>query len=62
MRLFLITLMCFVVGFAMYLAVVQRKIEEDIAGGISMSLLVFTAASLTVAATIAIENKLHNQK
>lgn len=61
MRFYLMILLGFIVGFLVYLVVVQRRVEEDITAGISMSMLVLLLIGLAIATTIKIEKMLQTR-
>ncbi len=54
-RAALLVLLGFISGFALYLVTVQRTIEEDIAGGIAMSLFAFLVTVIGIATSVVLE-------
>ncbi|HBI17551.1 MAG TPA: DUF2975 domain-containing protein [Candidatus Moranbacteria bacterium] len=53
-----ITIICFVVGAEGYLIIIQRKVEEDIAGGVMMGLVIIFISVIVATVAIVLEKNL----
>ncbi len=55
-----IILVAFIIGAEAYLGIVQRKIEEDIAGGVMMGLVMIFVSAVVGTAAAVFERTLQN--